>query len=54
MHDIMNLNDDKDHMAHNIVKYFELHRCKKAVMLLIKPTVRRKGWILDEKQLTKI
>lgn len=53
-HDIMNMNDDKKHLAHYVAKYFELHRSKKQVLLLVKPTVRRMEVLNDEKPLTKI
>jgi hypothetical protein len=36
-HDIMCLNDNQNHMAHTVCKYFEITRAKKTVMFLMKP-----------------
>lgn len=35
LHNIMALNSDSTHMAHTISQYFEIHRSKKAILLLI-------------------
>jgi hypothetical protein len=47
MHEIMTVNFDKKHSAHTLCKYFEIHRSKKAVMFLIRPTQKRTK-VLDE------
>lgn len=37
MHDIMSLNKEESHIAHTIAQYFEIHRAKRAVLLLVRP-----------------
>ena len=38
MHDVMTLNGQKEHPAHTIAKYFEIHRSKKQILHLVIPS----------------
>ena len=49
LHNIMSLNSDTTHMAHTISQYFEIHRSKKAILLLIQSDLNRKHISEEEK-----
>jgi len=54
MHDIMSLNEDQSHIAHEVAKFFEINRSKRAVLHLIKPDKNRRKIYEDENPLIKI
>lgn len=53
-HDIMSLNREETHFAHTLAKYFEIHRAKRAVLILKKPDTERKQLAIEEKMMTKV
>lgn len=54
MHDIMSLNENGDHQAHTISKYFEINRMKRNNLMLIKKDTQKKQIQDVEKAFLKV
>jgi hypothetical protein len=50
----MSLNKESSHIAHNLAKYFEIHRAKRAVLHLIKPDKIRDEIVQEERGFIRI
>ena len=49
MHDLMHLNEDENHMANKVEKFFEIHRVKRPVLHLIRKNIYRRELCEAEK-----
>ena len=49
MHDLMHLNEDENHMANKVEKFFEIHRVKRPVLHLIRKNIFRRELYDQEK-----
>lgn len=49
MHDLMHLNEDENHIANKVEKFFEIHRVKRPVLHLIRKNIYRRELYEAEK-----